>query len=84
MPSRATRREENQRLFRRGNERLHDVIDGKLPVTEPVPFLCECADEDCKGRVEMRLSEWESVTSRPNHFVVVAGHLRSAGEEAVD
>jgi hypothetical protein len=82
MPSRAGRREENQRLFRRGNERLHDIVDGKLPDTEPVPFLCECADDACDGRVELRLSEWESVASRPNHFVIVAGHPRSEGEEA--
>lgn len=82
MPSRDTRSEENQKLFRLGNERLHDVVDGKLPGTKPVPFLCECAD-DCRGEVEVTLSEWEAVSSQPNHFLIEAGHPPSEGERFV-
>jgi hypothetical protein len=48
-----------------------------------VPFLCECADEWCDGRVGVRLSEWEVVSSEPNLYLMVAGHLRSEGEEVV-
>ena len=82
MP-RDTRREENQKLFRKGNEHLRDAVEGDVPEEKPVPFLCECAAEDCRGRVEITLSQWESVASRPNHFVTEAGHLRSEGERFV-
>jgi hypothetical protein len=48
-----------------------------------VPFLCECAAEDCQGRVEVQLAEWEAVAARPNHYLMVAGHERSEGEQVV-
>ena len=48
-----------------------------------IPFLCECADEYCNGRVELRLEDWEKVARRPKHYVMVAGHPRSEGEKVV-
>jgi hypothetical protein len=83
MAVRNTRREENQELFRLGNERLTDAVSDKLDSSERIPFLCECADEFCNGRVEIRLDEWEEVAGQPQHYVVVPGHLRSAGEKVV-
>jgi hypothetical protein len=83
MTSRDTRREENQKLFRMGNERLHDVVEGLVNEGTPVPFLCECAAEHCDGRVEVQLAEWEAVAARPNHYLMVSGHPRSEGEQMV-
>ena len=83
MGSRDTRREQNQKLFRSGNERLTAALDDQLPEAARVPFLCECADEFCDGRVELAVADWEAVTSKPNHFVMVAGHPRSEGEVVV-
>jgi hypothetical protein len=83
MRSRETRREQNQKLFRTGNERLIDAVEDKLPEAARVPFLCECADEFCDGRVELTLAEWETIASKPNHYVMVAGHLQSEGEVVV-
>jgi hypothetical protein len=80
---RDSRREENQKLFRRGNESLHDAALNIGLATTPVPFLCECANEDCRGQVEVTPEEWESVSSRPNHYLMLRGHLRSKGEEVV-
>jgi hypothetical protein len=77
------RREETQKLFRHGNESLHDAAVSAGVETTSVPFLCECADEDCLGRVELTPSEWEDVTAEPNHYVMIAGHQRSEGEEVV-
>ena len=82
MTSRGTRRE-NQKAFRKGNERLHDFVEGQVNDSTPVPFLCECAAEFCQGRVEVRLTEWEAVASRPNHYLMVSGHPRSEGEQIV-
>jgi hypothetical protein len=83
--SRDTRREENQKLFRLGNERLRAIVSGEAlaAVDGRIPFLCECADEFCDGRVELRLEDWESVSRKPNHYVMVAGHPRSEGEKVV-
>ncbi|HWM13391.1 MAG TPA: hypothetical protein VNO56_02840 [Gaiellaceae bacterium] len=83
MSSRNTRREENQKLFRNGNERLHDTVKNHVNDWTHVPFLCECAAEHCHGRVEVQLAEWEAVASAPNHFLMVEGHQRSEGEQIV-
>jgi len=76
------RREENQKMFRR-DEWLHDatVTAGYAPA--PVPFLCECADEDCLGRIELTPSQWEVVAAAPNHYVLLPGHPRSEAEKVV-
>jgi hypothetical protein len=81
--SRDSRREENQKLFRKSNKLLHEAVEEDVPEGKPVPFLCECADDECHGRVEIALSEWEVGASQPNQFVMEAGHLRSEGEKIV-
>jgi hypothetical protein len=83
MPSRNTSREENQRLFRLGNERLHVAVGDRVPGSGRVPFLCECADEFCNARVELPLVVWESVAREHNHFVTLPGHMHSEGEKVV-
>jgi len=83
MSTRATRRAENQELFRMGNVRLNDVVDGLVPADARLPFLCECADEDCNGRVELERTRWESVAARAHHFVMVPGHAVTDGELVV-
>jgi hypothetical protein len=66
-----------------GNTRLNDVVDGRMPDDACLPFLCECADEGCNGRVEIARSQWRDVASHANQFVMVAGHPRSKGELVV-
>jgi hypothetical protein len=83
MTSRDTRREENQRLFRIGNERLQLAVDDRVADDDPVPFLCECADEFCDARVTLTLEEWRRVAGAHNHFVMVSGHPQSEGEKVV-
>lgn len=80
---RGDRREENQRLFRMGNQLIDEATDGRVPDNAEIPFLCECADESCSGRVELPRAQWASVTAKHNHFVIVAGHPRSEGEVVV-
>jgi hypothetical protein len=83
MASRETRRERNQVRFREVNERFHDAVEDQPSPMQPVPFLCECADDDCMGTVEVTLTEWEEVAAKPNHYVMEAGHQRSEGEQVV-
>lgn len=84
VASRDTRREQNQKLFRMGNERLSAAVNEQaVPETASVPFLCECADEFCDGKVELDRRQWESIASNPNEYVMVPGHPRSEGEVVV-
>ena len=64
-----------------GNERLRDAVEGEISERQPVPFLCECADDYCYGTVELLLAEWEQVAGEPNQFVMNRGHAKSEGEE---
>jgi hypothetical protein len=83
MRTRETRREENEKLFRLGNERLHSAVSEQVPEEGRVPFLCECADEFCDARVELRMEQWEGVAREPHVYVMVSGHRRSEGEQVV-
>jgi hypothetical protein len=83
MPTRETRRELNQLRFRKANERLHDAVEDEVQEAQPVPFLCECADDDCLGTVNVLLSQWEAVASQHNQFLMEPGHQHSEGEEVV-
>jgi hypothetical protein len=60
MTTREERRTQNQMRFREANERLHDAVEDQAQEVQPVPFLCECADDGCLGTVAVLLSEWGS------------------------
>jgi hypothetical protein len=77
------RRDENQMRFRKANERLLAAVEDSGRELRRVPFLCECADGNCLGTVDVEISEWEAVASRPNHFLILPGHERSEGEEVI-
>jgi hypothetical protein len=81
--NRDDRRKENQELFRMANERLEDLVAERLEPGHSVPFLCECADPMCMGRVDLTLEDYREVRSHERQFVMLAGHLRIAGEEIV-
>jgi hypothetical protein len=83
MATRDTRREQNQKRFRKGNKTLHDAVEDIVPEELRVRFLCECADDDCLGDVNVTLTTWESVAAHPNHYLMIAGHQRSEGERVI-
>jgi hypothetical protein len=82
MAVHGTPREQTQLRFRKANEGLIKVIQ-KGSAHRRIPFLCECADDACFGRVELYLAQWEAVAAQHNHFLIQAGHQRSEGEEVV-
>jgi hypothetical protein len=83
MASRDMRREENQKLARVGNERLQSAVHDQLPDVLRVPFLCECADEFCDGRVELEIEAWQGVAREPHQYVILSGHPRGDDERVV-
>jgi hypothetical protein len=62
----------NEAAFRHANEQIRAAATS-IGV-EPVPFLCECADERCTEIVKLPLAEYEAVRADPRHFLTVPGH----------
>jgi hypothetical protein len=81
---RQDRRVENQEMYRRANERLESAVEEMVSDEDRIPFVCECADDDCLGRVELTLAEYSAVRSSDNRFFILPGHLMATGEEVVE
>lgn len=65
---------QTQRTFRQANERLQelaDVLEGSR-----IPFLCECPDLSCLGRIEATIAEFELIHENDDCFFVIPGHRR--------
>lgn len=76
------RARQNQCQFRCANGRFVDVLkrstatqDGQL-----FPFLCECADDDCMGRIEITVWRYEDIHADEGYYVILPGHTRIAEE----
>ena len=82
MSSRHTRKEQNQRMFRAANERMQELIAG-VPYGTLIPFLCECADGECLGRIHIDASDYEGIHIDRDLYIVLRGHPTIDGEEVV-
>lgn len=84
MGSRKDRLVENEENFRSANELLARAAErfASRSAAE-IPFLCECADDLCLGRVELTSSSYKEVRAHPNRFVIIAGHPQAEGERVV-
>jgi hypothetical protein len=80
MAARDERHADNQRRFNAANERLGGLVQERVPADERIPFLCECADDRCFGRVELSHGEFEQLHENENVYVIVPGHPRVNGE----
>jgi hypothetical protein len=74
---------QNQDMARRANERLQDVAGRTAEEGKVIPFLCECADDACLGRVEISIDDYFIAHLDANHYVVMPGHPRVDGEALV-
>jgi hypothetical protein len=71
----------NDATFREANERIEAVAEENA-LSEPVPFICECAELRCTELVRLPLDEYRYVRSNPRWFINVPGHeveMRGAG-----
>ena len=81
----SARGRQNQRKFRYANGRFVDAVndsathDGRL-----IPFLCECAEDACMGRIEITAWRYEDIHTKERQYVILPGHMRIAGEEIVE
>jgi hypothetical protein len=83
MALESDRMRENEQLFRMANERLREQIKGETPDDRLVPFLCECADDLCMGRMEMTLGDYRRLRAEGDTFGVLPGHAAEHGEIVV-
>lgn len=58
--------------FREANEQIERAAE-PLGI-EPIPFLCECADERCTEIVKLTLAQYEVIRDEPRWFLNVPGH----------
>lgn len=78
MASQEERRAENETTFREANERIREASDRLQPPMDRVPFVCECADTDCRQLVTLTPGEYEHVRAEPTQFLVAPGHEQGA------
>jgi hypothetical protein len=84
MAARDGKRAENQDMSRSANERLQDVAGRTAEDGIVIPFLCECAADDCFGRVDISIDEYFIAHLAPEHYVILPGHPRIDGEVVVE
>jgi hypothetical protein len=75
---------ENQELFRKANERFEERVEEYTRDGVSAPFLCECADEECLGRVHLTLPRYQEVRQHRDRYVILAGHPTIEGERLVE
>ena len=80
MANRVERRAENQYRLNDANDRLREIVHDQVSPGQTIPFLCECADDTCLARVDLKLEEYESLHRDAGVFVIVPGHPRINGE----
>lgn len=78
--ARRARAAKNQSLFREVNEHVESLADTNTFTL----FVCECFDESCAEHVPLTVEEYEHIRSRPDHFVILPGHLDPEIEEVVE
>ena len=71
-------------MFRAGNERLQQVADPQFDGRVPLPFLCECADVECLGRIELTTNDYAAIHLDRHQYVILPGHATIEGEEIVE
>ena len=76
----------NDALFREANEGIEDAAT-KYEVLDQVPFICECANENCRKLLVLSVAEYEEIRQHPRHFLHAPGHVRAdegAGQVVTD
>ena len=72
---RAGRYAENEAAYRRINERIrgHEERDRQRE-SDPMAFLCECAEGACIEQIAVTLDEYRQVRQHPRRFIIAPDH----------
>ena len=94
----ASRLIENEAVFRKYNEQVENGFedlknladeDGSEDITKGVDqmnfqFFCECSDEECKGRIKMKLADYSTIHKNRSRFIVLPDHQVVAVEKVIE
>ena len=69
-------------VFRRANELLAELVRANGLPGDDVPFICECVDSSCLGRVTMSLEEFDQLHAAGG-FALENGHERPSAVEGL-
>jgi len=75
---------ENQQTIRSANERLQAVAAEVVSPDQLVPFLCECADGTCLGRVDMNVAEYDEIHTDRTRYSILHHHELANGEAVIE
>lgn len=86
----------NEAVFRKRNEEIQQRLDELRVIAKednqeymvpdsdiPLHFVCECADENCKERIQLKPSEYNRIHRDRRQFVIVGGHEAPLSEGVV-
>lgn len=81
------RKIENEVFFRQNNEKVAKGFNELKQIAEAehdkewvnqadesIGFFCECSDENCRKRVELKPSEYLSLRKNRKQFIIFPGH----------
>jgi hypothetical protein len=60
-------------VFREANESIAAKAR-ELGMEPPIPFLCECSDRSCFGRISLTIDEYEEARAGPQRYLTTSGH----------
>jgi hypothetical protein len=78
----AERIAKNDAAFRAANEQIRQRAE-EIGLDERIPFLCECAREDCTEIVRLTPEAYEAIRASPRRFFSARGHEGDAGAAEV-
>ena len=67
----------NEATFREANEGIQEAASTH-DVLERIPFICECADGNCRELLVLSMDEYEEVRGNQRHFLTAPGHVRAS------
>ena len=85
MDPRLERIAKNEAVFRATNRELERAEqEGSGAADGVLEVICECGRDPCSGVITLTVSEFHSVHSQKDRFVVVPGHQTEEIERVVD
>jgi hypothetical protein len=69
-------------FFRNVNERIAE--SAQRFGSEEAEFLCECHDQTCVERVEVKLTDYDAVRDDATRFILLPGHENEGIERVVE
>lgn len=97
LPTEERKQIENEMLFRRANEKIgrdldivdaNHIADGNPQLVRSddllLHFKCECSDEKCQVRIELKLSKYRTIHLDRSAFIIRPGHEVQPIEKVIE